>query len=278
MSNPFLNRAIANVHAKNDKYDARILAHLTRTNLIATCYVPGKSIRFLRELIAQRAKFVRMSTQLKNKIHLLLCKYNYKSQYQYIFGPNGKKWMENSPLPDGLAGLLEDNLSLLNVFEKISKDYYDKIKSRIIHHPYYQLLKTVPGISIIHGASIISRIDDIKRFQRVGSFIRYAGLSINTRESADKLHLGHINRKSDKHLRTAFIEAAHSTIKKDPGLCSFYDYLRKQKGHGCAIVAVARKLARSAYFMLIKGTDYKFRRVQRQWLDKNQLVTGSVAS
>src|SRR5271157_1369967 len=51
VSNPFLNRAIDNVRCKNDKYDARTLADLTRSNLIARCHVPPQPIRELRELI-----------------------------------------------------------------------------------------------------------------------------------------------------------------------------------------------------------------------------------
>ena len=90
MSNPFLNRAIANVHAKNDKYDAAILANLTRTNMIAPCFIPPKPIRELRELLRHRIGIMRQQTVLKNKIHALLSKYNFNAPYQCIFGPNGR--------------------------------------------------------------------------------------------------------------------------------------------------------------------------------------------
>jgi len=58
MANPYLNRMIATVRAKNDTYDAQVLANLTRTNLVAKCYVPDKKIRYLRELIRHRASLI----------------------------------------------------------------------------------------------------------------------------------------------------------------------------------------------------------------------------
>ncbi len=269
MSNPFLNRAIAHVHAKNDKYDSKILADLTRCNLIAKCYLPDKQIRDLRELLSQRSKFVKTSTQLKNKIHLLLIKFNYRSEYKYIFGPNGVKWIESCNLPEVYKEMLWDNYEMLQVCKIKIDEYHIKIKNRIYKHPYYKLISSIPGFAIIHSATIISRIDDINRFKNVSAFIRYSGLSVNTRESADKIKYGHLNRQSDKYLRTSFVEGALLTIKKDPGLTAFYDHLRGQKGHGCAIVAVARKIARSAYFMLKNNSTYKHRKIQPKWMEKN---------
>ncbi|MEW5804994.1 MAG: hypothetical protein AB1847_23150, partial [bacterium] len=70
------------------------------------------------------------------------------------------------------------------------------------------------------------------------------------------------------HLRTTFVEASYLIIKHDPGLRAFYDYLRAQKGHGCAICGVARKLARSVYFMLRNSTPYRVRKVQPQYIQQ----------
>ena len=93
LSNPALNRAIAHIHAKNDKYDARTLAQLTRAGLIAQCYVPNKETRTLRELLYHRQRLLQIRTKLKNRIHVTLAKYNFRAPYQYIFGPHGIRWI-----------------------------------------------------------------------------------------------------------------------------------------------------------------------------------------
>jgi transposase len=270
VANPFLNRAIANVHCKNDKYDATILAQLTRTDLVAPCYVPTKKIRELRDLLSHRQKLVGISTQLKNKVHLILSKYNYQEPYAEIFGPKGKLWMGKLPFSDLHRLMLEENLELLNVLAPRILDLEKVIRKRTQGHPYAHLLQTIPGIGPLTAAVILSRVEDIGRFHHhVEKFIRYAGLSVNTRSSANKIHFGHMDKKSDKYLRSAFVEAAIEAKQKDPGLAAFYQYLMSVKGKGIARVAVARKLARSAFFVMLKGKPYRYRQIQPQWVSSD---------
>lgn len=268
LSNPALNRAIAHVHAKNDKYDARTLAQLTRADLIAQCYVPDHEIRTLRELLYHRLRLLQVRTKLKNRIHVTLAKYNFRAPYQYIFGPNGIKWIESCPLPDPMNTIVTELLTIIAELNPRIESYHIRIKDRIEHHRYYKILVSVHGIGVIHAATIIARIADIKRFPTIEGFTRYSGLAVNTRASADKITYGHLNRQSDKYLRTTFVEAAYLVIRHDPGLRAFYEYLRAQKGHGCAICAVARKLARSVYWMLKNETPYRIRRIQPQYVPK----------
>jgi transposase len=47
LANPLKTKAIASAKIKSDKVDARILAHLLRSNLIAESYVPAKPLRDL---------------------------------------------------------------------------------------------------------------------------------------------------------------------------------------------------------------------------------------
>ena len=79
------------------------------------------------------------------------------------------------------------------------------------------------------------------------------------------MYLGKLNKKSDKYMRTALVDAALVAVKKDPGLAQFYQYLMQQKGKAIARVAVARKLARSVYFVLKKQRPYRYRLLQSRW-------------
>ena len=50
LAHPYKTRVIAEARIKNDRLDAKMLAHLLRTNLIAESYVPPKEVRELRDL------------------------------------------------------------------------------------------------------------------------------------------------------------------------------------------------------------------------------------
>ena len=45
LANPLKTKAIASARIKSDKVDARILAHLLISNLVAECYVPPRQLR-----------------------------------------------------------------------------------------------------------------------------------------------------------------------------------------------------------------------------------------
>lgn len=265
VANPFLNRAIANVHCKNDSYDAKTLAHLTRTNLVATCFVPSLKYRELRELISHRRRLVQISTKLKNKVHNILSKYNYLEPYAEIFGPKGREWMAQQQFTPVHSDILQETLELLNAFAPRIMALEKTICRRVGQHRYFRPLKTIPGIGGLGAAIVISRVQDITRFRKVHKFVRYAGLSVNTRESGEKLYLGKINKKSDAQLRSVFVGAAVEAVQKDPGLAQFYEYLLASKGKGVARVAVARKLARSAFFVMLKQKPYRYRQLQSKW-------------
>jgi transposase len=267
VSNPFMNRAIANVRCKSDRYDARTLADLTRSNLIARCYVPPRHVRELRELIIHRLKLVRISTMLKNKVHTILSHYNYLTPLSDTFGPSGREWLSKQQFSELHSRVVTESLDLLNELLPRIQALEKTIVEKVHEHKYFRNLLTIPGIGPLNAAILISRVDTIDRFNRnVDKFVKYAGLAINTRSSADHIHLGHLNKRSDKMLRTAFIDAALVAMKKDPGLCQFHDYLLSCKGKGIARVAVARKLARSAFFVMLTGKPYKFRMIQQKYM------------
>jgi transposase len=265
VSNPFLNRMIANVQCKSDRYDASSLAQLTRTNLIARCYVPSRSTRELRDIIAHRAKLVKVCTILKNKVHQVLAQYNYVQPYSDMFGARGPDWIRKQPFSPLHKEVLEETLQLIAHFQPRILALDNVVKNKAVQHPYYRLLQSVPGVGPLNAGVIIARVEDIGRFPNVDKFVRYAGLAINTRASGDKMHLGKLNKKSDKFMRTALVDAALVAKRKDPGLAQFYDYLMRQKGKAIAKVAVARKLARSVYFVLKKQRPYRYRLLQSRW-------------
>jgi transposase len=72
LANPYKTRIIAEAQIKTDKVDAYILAQLLRGNLISSVHIGSKENRQRKEVLRQRAFFVRQRTMLRNRIHRLL--------------------------------------------------------------------------------------------------------------------------------------------------------------------------------------------------------------
>ena len=62
-------KAIASARLKDDRVDARTLAHLLRADLLSEAWIAPPQVRDQRALLRHRAALVRTGTALKNRIH-----------------------------------------------------------------------------------------------------------------------------------------------------------------------------------------------------------------
>jgi transposase len=78
LANPLKTKAIAEAKIKTDTLDARTLAHLLRSDLVAECYIAPREIREDRLLLRLRTNLVQDRTRVMNRVHSLLDKYDVK--------------------------------------------------------------------------------------------------------------------------------------------------------------------------------------------------------
>ena len=102
LANPMKVRAIAEASVKTDKVDARTLAHLLRTNLIARCHVAERGVGGVRQLLRERNNLVKARTQAINRLHNLLDRYdlNPKDFAQDIWREKALKALDSKSLAD----------------------------------------------------------------------------------------------------------------------------------------------------------------------------------
>lgn len=105
-------------------------------------------------------------------------------------------------------------------------------------------LTSLPGISTILAAAIISEIGDIKRFKTSSQLVSFAGINPTVRQSGQ--FTGTKNRMSKKgspYLRLALWQAAITSVRFNPVLKVYYQQKVKEgKAHMTVIGAVSRKL------------------------------------
>lgn len=92
LAHPFRCKAIASARLKNDKVDARTLAHLLRTDLLPEAWIAPPEIRDLRTLLRHRTRLVRLSTSLKTRIHAVLADRGSASRTACGHGPAARDW------------------------------------------------------------------------------------------------------------------------------------------------------------------------------------------
>lgn len=270
LAHPLKTKAIASAKIKTDSIDAKTLADLLRANLIPQSYLPTDKEQTKRDLLRFRVNLVRQKTQLKNRIHALLAKQNIKlPTCTDLFGKKGREFL-NKITQDNfleLTGqekmLIGEYLSLIDVL-KVKVEKIDKrVKETVKTDPQARLFLTIPGFGPLTASFLSAELGSLKRFRSDKQLVGYVGLAPSTYSSADKTKRGSITKTGNPYLRWILVQASHRAIKKDHYLKAFFLRIAKRRGKKKAIVAVARKLLVSCFFMIKNNQPYQFREVRR---------------
>jgi transposase len=119
-----------------------------------------------------------------------------------------------------------------------------------------QLLLSIPGVGQSTAALVVAEVGEIERFDRHEELVSYAGLDPMVHQSGDTEVLGSISKEGSASLRWALVQAAHVSVRYDEYLGNFYTRMKERKNHQIAIVATARKLLVSMFYMLQRRELY----------------------
>lgn len=257
LANPLKTKAIASARIKSDKVDARILAHLLRTDLIPECYVPPKEMREIRSLVRHRQSIVKLRTMVKNKVHALVDRNGLKHDFSDLFGKSGLQWLTCLEL-SGLDRLMLNNYltHLENLNAQIERVDVE-ITSRASIDSDVRLLLSLKGVNVYSALLIKSEIGTIERFADYKKLVSWAGLAPSLHQSGDVEYHGNITKRGSTMLRWIMVEAARVATVFDPRLRAFYERVKARRGDQKAVVAVANKMLKIIWFMLTRKEPYE---------------------
>jgi transposase len=250
-------RLIGMSRVKTDRNDALRLALLLKGDLLPEAYVPSVDCRELRELVRSRASVRRMGTRIKNRVHASLSANWIKHGYSDLFGKAGKQFLRDLDIGEPRKTLINSHLELLESIERQISSLDEEIKRRAHLDLRAMLLTTIPGIAEYTALLILSEIGDISRFHRAGCLVSYAGLHPSEDSSGETVRRGRITKEGSKWLRWILVEAAQHVIGQEGKIQDLYQRLLPKKGHNKAIVAAAREILVSIYFMLSRMEPYR---------------------
>src|SRR4029453_6573216 len=120
-------------------------------------------------------------------------------------------------------------------------------------------LAQIPGIGPVTAAALWMKAPDPHAFRSGRLFAAWLGLTPKDHSTAGKTRLGKITRAGDERLRQLLVVGATSVVKmaktKDRGP-RWLTELLKRKTPKLAAVALANKMARIAWKLMITGESY----------------------
>lgn len=263
---------------KTDTLDSEWIAELCLKNLIAPSRIFSEEDRDLRAMTRTRETYVKMRSQIKNRIHQELESACIKlsSVLSDIFGKSGihiirgilsglsieeimcklpskrlKAKREEiqdairvniSPVQASLISQLLDSVEFLSrEIASIDKQIQSLIS---IRQEDLRIAMSIPGMGFTSASTILAEIGNFADFKTGERLAAYCGLVPSVYQSAGKLITGHITKHGSPHVRRMLIEVAHaiSRTKADSKLKRFYFRIKRRHGAKVAIVALARKV------------------------------------
>jgi transposase len=158
MAHPLATKAISAARVKNDAVDAKTLAHLLRTNLLAEAWIAPPDAREARRLVRSRAGLVRMRSRVQSQLHALLADLGIIPELSTLFGPAGRHWLAELQLPATARRRLDAGLRLIDAVTVEVKHADADLRAGFARDARVRRLLPIPGIGLVTAATVVAEV------------------------------------------------------------------------------------------------------------------------
>lgn len=239
----------------NDKIAASVLARLLAKGLLVGIWVPPQEVRELRGLVAQRQKMTRLVTQAKNRLHAVLQRHHLKPPAGNPFAKANNNWWQALTLGNLEKMNMQSDLETLQFAQHQEARLEEEMTLIAAEDEKIGGLMHITGFGVITAVSVFAAIGDIARFREPKKLVGYAGLGTRVHDSGMTTRTGKITKAGRRDLRVALVEAAHIAANNHPHWKVELARLQPRLGYNRAIVAIARKLLLTVWYVLQGKAD-----------------------
>jgi len=217
--------------AKTDRADARLIARfLAERHADLEPYEPTEDVLY---------QWVSWFASLGGWLLSVCCSYRLHA-WEYAW-PDGLGLVRQ--VPDVLVSLRREVEAMaLSLLETDSEAWR-----------HFQALQGLPGVGPSIALTILAYSGDLRRFRSARAYAAYTGLTPRLYQSGQLPERASISRMGPSALRAAFWMAALSASRVEPYASLVARLVQSGKPKKVAITAVANRLARAAWAVVVKG-------------------------
>jgi transposase len=247
---------------KNDKIDAEAICEAMSRPMVQARFVPIKTVEQQAALamLGVRDLLTKQRTMLINAIR----------GHAAEFGVTAAKGPKQVPellrrlaTDQGVPALAREMISVLASQLDGLGVKLKVIEARLMawhrQDQASQCLATIPGVGPIGGVSFALKVPDPKAFRSGRHFAAWVGLTPREDSTAGRQRLGRISKQGDEDLRRLLVLGATAVIQQaKPGRASPWLLgLLARKSKKVAAIALANKMARIVWAMMVSGETYR---------------------
>ena len=216
---------------KTDKADSSLIAEYTKRHIDKLTAYRKPNNRYLQKLLSLKNQLKEQQKQIKNRLHS----------------------SESETIKTIHEDLIQTYQEKIDQAQTAIEAEIDRQKDKNTH---YRNLQTIEGIGKETAAILYAQLTD-KNFQTANKFISYIGLSPQIQQSGTSVNKkGKLSRYGHRRLKSALYMPALVAYRTG----AFPQLVRNLTNAGkhkmIIIVAIMRKLAKLAYFIVKTGKPY----------------------
>jgi transposase len=242
----------------NDKIAASILARLLAKGLLVGIWVPPQEIRELRGLVAQRKKMTGLATQAKNRLQAVLQRHHLVPPEGNLYQESQQRWWQSLPLGSLEKVNLQSDLETLQFAQTQQMRLTSMMEEIANQQEQVTRLLQIPGFGVVTAVTVWAAIGNIQRFADSQHLVGYAGFGTRVHDSGMTSRSGRITKAGRRDLRVVLIEAAQVAANNHPHWKAELARLQPRLGRNKAIVAIARKLLVTVWYILAQHKTDRF--------------------
>ena len=150
---------------------------------------------------------------------------------------------------------IAERVIVLEAEEKELDAELERLSERLVE---VELLKSIPGVGKVYGATIAAEIGDITRFPSAHHLASYAGVAPVKKDSST-IKKSRKRKGGNRCLKNALVQSATRAAFEDgtPEQAYYNKKRAEKKNHSQAILALARRRVEVVYAMLVNGAYYE---------------------
>jgi transposase len=118
-----------------------------------------------------------------------------------------------------------------------------------------QAIELIPGVGELTASALVASVGDFTTFKSASQFASWVGLTPRQVGTGGKTRQLGLSKRGDTYLRTLLIAGARAVIARSVKT-SWMSRLLDRRHCNVVIVALANKMARTVWAVLVKGTAF----------------------
>jgi transposase len=245
---------------KTDAADARAIWTAAHQPGMRTVAAKSEDQQAMLSVHRMRSQLVKFRTMQTNQLRGLLYEYGVTFRAGRLAGLaeiRARMAELETSLPGLLQSGLQDQLKRIDALQKDIDALEDRIGSWNKQEEACRAVAEVPGIGRITATALVATMGQARAFKSGREFAAFLGLVPRQSGTGGRIRLGSISKRGDPYLRTLLVHGARSVMVNAKEPSAWQTQIKSRRPGNVATVALANKMARTAWAILAHGRAYQ---------------------